>query len=410
MHITKFIQDSYYFPPDLKNKLEAKKFVIPPYQRRFIWRGDQQKLFIDSLFKQYPIPLIYLRQTDENRFEILDGQQRIMSTVKFMNNELAANIDGENLFYKDLPSEKDEIFRNQKLSAKIFINYSDEEISEVFYRLQMGTSLHPGEVIHSMACNKMRDFIHTVLYGQYDDDGNRTKEPNIFFKSIKRPNNRYQLELLMARLLKIEETGKPVTLYVQSIYDMLRKRLNYHGFSEHNIVANNCLKNITFMSSLLDNVYQFIDKDHFVITLYLFVKHLRENYYIDECTEEIKQFFYKFFETFNEPHSKDSRILEWKGRTQNDETAIRKRDELIKELFFEQIQDLPPLDKKRSFTDEERKYIYLRDKGICQKCDGKVDWDDYHADHKLCYHKGGPTTIVNGQVMCSVCNLRKGAK
>lgn len=409
MHVTKFIEDSYYYPPDLKNKLDDDKFFIPPYQRKFIWKVTQQKLFIDSLFKKYPIPLIYLRQK-ENTFEILDGQQRIMTIIKFMNNKLPVKFDGKDVFYDDLSSEQDEVFRNQKLSAKIFINYNDEEISEVFYRLQMGTSLHPGEVIHSMACNKMRNFIHNVLYGEYNDNNEKIKQGNVFFANIKRPNSRYQLELLMARLLKLEEAGVPITLYVQSIYDMLRKKSNYHTFSEHNAIAKNCLRNINYMNRLLDQVYKFIDKDHFVITFYLFVKYLRENYCLDEDIEKIKNFFYAFFEKFNCPDFKGPEILEWKGKTQNDENAIKRRDELLKQLFFTQIQNLNPLDKRRNFTDEERKYIYIRDKGICQKCRKKVDWDSYHADHKLCYHKGGKTTIANGQVMCSKCNLRKGAK
>ncbi len=70
------------------------------------------------------------------------------------------------------------------------------------------------------------------------------------------------------------------------------------------------------------------------------------------------------------------------------------------------------LDPKRNFTDEERKYIYNKNKGCCQlriKCNGeKVPWDDAHIDHIKPHSKRGRTVVSNGQVACSKCNLAKG--
>ncbi|MGI8569501.1 MAG: HNH endonuclease [Methylocella sp.] len=39
----------------------------------------------------------------------------------------------------------------------------------------------------------------------------------------------------------------------------------------------------------------------------------------------------------------------------------------------------------------------------------KISWDDWHADHRLPWSKGGKTTVENGQVSCTACNLSKGA-
>jgi hypothetical protein len=61
----------------------------------------------------------------------------------------------------------------------------------------------------------------------------------------------------------------------------------------------------------------------------------------------------------------------------------------------------------------EKLAIFRRDKGICKiklKCTGvKITWDDWHADHRTPWSKGGKTTVDNGQVACSTCNLSKGA-
>ncbi|MHA1439263.1 MAG: HNH endonuclease [Promethearchaeota archaeon] len=46
---------------------------------------------------------------------------------------------------------------------------------------------------------------------------------------------------------------------------------------------------------------------------------------------------------------------------------------------------------------------------MCQnpKCGKKVEWNKFHTDHIIPHSKGGETTINNGQVLCSSCNVSK---
>jgi len=73
-------------------------------------------------------------------------------------------------------------------------------------------------------------------------------------------------------------------------------------------------------------------------------------------------------------------------------------------------KDLEPLDANRDFNEFERIAIFRKNDGICQDCKKKVEYDDFHADHIISHTRGGKTTIENGQVLCSKCNLSKGAK
>ncbi|WP_317191414.1 MULTISPECIES: DUF262 domain-containing protein [Bacteroides] len=43
--------------------------------------GKRDVAVIDSLLKGYPIGLIYFNRTNDGRFEVLDGQQRILQSA-----------------------------------------------------------------------------------------------------------------------------------------------------------------------------------------------------------------------------------------------------------------------------------------------------------------------------------------
>jgi hypothetical protein len=59
---------------------------IPGFQRGFVWSKAQMDRFIESLLLGYPVPGIFLvKQSDDNRLLILDGQQRLITLQRFYN-------------------------------------------------------------------------------------------------------------------------------------------------------------------------------------------------------------------------------------------------------------------------------------------------------------------------------------
>jgi 5-methylcytosine-specific restriction endonuclease McrA len=82
--------------------------------------------------------------------------------------------------------------------------------------------------------------------------------------------------------------------------------------------------------------------------------------------------------------------------------------------LLEQYPNLSLKDNQRDFTQVQKLTVFRRDKGVCQlhiKCQGdKLTWDDWHCDHIVPWSKGGKTTVKNGQVACSACNLSKCAR
>ncbi len=65
--------------------LAGKLVIQPEYQRNYIYAdGKKDVAVIQSLLKGYPIGLIYFTKVAEDKFEILDGQQRITSIGRFL--------------------------------------------------------------------------------------------------------------------------------------------------------------------------------------------------------------------------------------------------------------------------------------------------------------------------------------
>ena len=80
------------------NELEGKglfgwggKLVIQPeYQRNYIYAdGKKDVAVVDSLLKGYPLGLLYFVKVADDRYEILDGQQRVTSFGRFVTNKFA---------------------------------------------------------------------------------------------------------------------------------------------------------------------------------------------------------------------------------------------------------------------------------------------------------------------------------
>ena len=72
--------------------LSGKLTIQPEYQRNFIYAdhgGQKEMAVIESLLKGYPLGLIYFNKVAENKFEALDGQQRITSIGRFVAGKFA---------------------------------------------------------------------------------------------------------------------------------------------------------------------------------------------------------------------------------------------------------------------------------------------------------------------------------
>lgn len=79
---------------ELYDMYQNKELTISPdYQRLFRWEEEKQSRFIESLILEMPVPPIFVIETDDGVYELIDGLQRISSYLHFRGEKL----DGDNL-------------------------------------------------------------------------------------------------------------------------------------------------------------------------------------------------------------------------------------------------------------------------------------------------------------------------
>lgn len=99
--------------------------TIPDYQREFVWSINQSSLLIDSFLSGLPVPPVFFYIDENNKNLVIDGQQRIMSVVFFL--------DG--YFGKESTQGKRQVFRLSGLSKTgPFNNKKFDELDEASQR------------------------------------------------------------------------------------------------------------------------------------------------------------------------------------------------------------------------------------------------------------------------------------
>jgi len=119
----------------------------PPYQRRSAWTLKDRKYFLDTIFRNYPCPAIFLhkemnKDTGKMTYHVVDGKQRLETILLFSKNKIAIDPGyGDTLLngktWKEI--EMDSVLKRRFLSYELTVEYihaTDKHfINEVFERL-----------------------------------------------------------------------------------------------------------------------------------------------------------------------------------------------------------------------------------------------------------------------------------
>jgi len=129
--------------------LGGKLTIQPEYQRNYIYAdggGRKEAAVIESLLKGYPLGLIYFNKVAKDKFEVLDGQQRITSIGRFVTNKFAIMDNGNPKNFDSLPADQQAKIRDSKLLI-YECEGTESEIKQWFETINIaGVPLNPQEL------------------------------------------------------------------------------------------------------------------------------------------------------------------------------------------------------------------------------------------------------------------------
>ncbi|HUT93017.1 MAG TPA: DUF262 domain-containing protein [Thermoguttaceae bacterium] len=393
----------------IRNRVDTN----PDYQRPPVWTRAQKQLLVDTILRNYDVPKLYWRRTGKkpDTYDVIDGQQRLRAIWEFIDGEYALPRNGDpidefpiaGLKYVDLPDELRIRLDTYPLDIVLVDDADEDEVREMFLRLQNGTSLRAQEKRNAYP-GQMRDFVR-----------NLASHP--LFGSVGFSNSRFTYDLVAAQLVCLELASGPANVKNRDLNKMYEDN---PSFDEKCQEAKAVRRVLDLLSEVFPDTTPELTRYN-VIALYCVAAELLASYVRTEFGPLLHDWFIDF-ETRRRQQDKlseDEAEADWVSykekisHSTDSEDSIRSRmDFLLRDLLI-QHPGLSLKDPQRDFTPQQRLAIFRRDSGACQlrvRCDGaRVRWDNWHCDHRVPWAQGGKTTVENGQVSCTDCNLSKGA-
>lgn len=339
--------------------------IRPKYQREFIYNDEDMRNVIYTIMMDCPLNTMYWAKNDDDKFEVLDGQQRTLSILKFIAGDFyvdrskysATGGNSETVFYENMtPTEKNKILE-YKLSIYTCSGVWEDKLMW-FKRINIaGKTLSDQEI---------RNAVHN---GPFINDAKRYLSKN--------NGAGYNI-------------GK----------DYLTGEFNRQAFLE------TTLKWIA-------------DRDGMNIDVYM------ATHQNDEDASELWNYFNDVINWILEVFTDYRSYMKglpwgiWYNRYKDVEFDAEKIKVVVDELMADvEIQSHKGIyeyiltgNKKtlnlRTFDEDVKRAIYEKQDGKCAMCEQSFEYNEMHGDHKKAWSKGGKTTPDNCQMLCTKCNLKK---
>lgn len=352
----------------------GKLTIQPEYQRNYIYNdGKKDVAVINSLMNGYPIGLLYFVKVAEDKYEVLDGQQRITSIGRYVtgkldikdNNGLQQKFSGQDKSFQD-------DFNNIPLTIYI-CEGKESEIKEWFKTINIaGVPLNEQELLNA------------IYSGQFV-----TKAKEVFSNS-QNANIQKWSAYIKGNVVRQD--------YLRTALDWVSKGNIDAYMSQHRYDDN-----INELKTYFDTVIDWIN-----------------TVFTDVIKEMCGLEWGRLYETYhNNPYNPEE-VSKKLHELYDDEFVDNKG---ICEYILGGCVDTKLLNV-RVFDEHTKKVVYneqtkeATQKGIsnCPYCaigngaEKTKIWDlkDMDADHITAWSKGGATDISNCQMLCKTHNRAKG--
>ncbi len=337
-------------------------------QREIVYNDEKQRLVIDSIAKDIPLPAFYLWKNDDGILEVLDGKQRVYAITRFYENDLQY----AGMLWKELNSKEPEL--QEKINStelSVIICEGDEEKKrEIFSRINtLGVPLSSFEVLNGLYAGEyLRGLSH---YVKADRDA----------KKVLGSNSRGKNQIKVLDFICQLQNANDKKTYVKQHADQ--------SFENDQVLV---AKHFRFVASIFD------DYNSLNILLNLAVKYSKDIAIWKSHNVEIN----KRLKAFKK--SQDYKLVTDKAKEIED--------------IIQTVVNGISVDPKRFYTQDDRKELCekalndssLNDghgKILCTKCNNYFLPEELTVDHIIPWSRGGRTELSNAQLLCRVCNSKK---
>lgn len=329
----------------------GKLDIRPPYQREFIYKDIQRDAVIDTVNKDFPLNVMYWAVREDGNFEVIDGQQRTISICQYVKGDFSIN----GMYFHSLQSDK----QKQILKYPLMVYFCTGEPSE---KLEWFETINiAGEELTN------QELRNAVYSGSWVSDAKR------YFSK----NSRAKIgdEYLSGSANRQE--------YLETAINWISSGniKEYMSKNQHEPNANELW---LYFQSVINWVKTTFPK----------------------YRKEMKGIQWGFLYNEFKNHRFDSQKLEVEiTKLMQDEDITNKKG--IYEYLLTGKEKFLNI---RTFSDNQKREAYERQKGICVKCGMEFELHEMEADHITPWHEGGKTSADNCQLLCREDNRRKSGK
>lgn len=336
--------------------------IRPAFQREFVYKDKQRNAVIETVIKGFPLNVMYWTEDEHGNYELLDGQQRTISICQYVNGDFSIN---SRMFHNLTETEKEHIL-NYPLMIYV-CNGNDKEKLDWFKIINIaGVQLKEQE---------LRNAIYT---GEWLSDAKR------YFSK-----NNCVAYSLANKYLSGEVNRQD---YLETVLSWISAKENikiedYMALHQHDTHAT--------------PLWQYFQS---VIT---WVKTIFPKYRKEMKGIAWGIMYNKYGDKIYNPQELEAKIC---SLMQDDD--ITKRSGIYEYLLSGNEKFL----NIRAFTDNEKRLVYERQKGLCPYCVAEhrekiyYDLSEMEADHITPWCEGGKTSIDNCQMLCKEHNRIKSSK
>lgn len=363
-----------YQEDDATSKVVAmggKLDVRPEYQREYVYDEKERDAVINTVLKGFPLNIMYFVQRPDGTYEVLDGQQRIISICRYATNKFSVKIPAptggyNTVNYPNLFDEQTKAFDEYEL--KVYIcEGTDKEKSDWFQIINIaGVELEKQEILNAVYHSKWLTDAKSVFSRRncaaYKNYGKYLAGDHIRQKYL-------ETAFLWAADAEGIKGKDAVETYMQK-----------HRQDD----------NADDLWKYFEDVFKWV-KSVFGKKIYPSMKGVKWGLLYNEHKDD---------------NLDPSEIQSEMDKLMVD-SEIDRRSGIYEYLLSPRTVNDEKLLNLRQFSQEERLIMYARQAQKCKLCNKTFEIKDMHADHVVPWSRGGKTTLENGQMLCTTCNLKK---